>query len=162
MSLANLFEGRTRPVVVQFHARWCGPCKQLTPRVEAMEKEFADSVDVVRIDVDEDAEAAREAGVRSVPTLVVYRDGREVRRHAGLLDAQGLRTLFRSAFDESAAQERTGPPAWHLPAKFAAALALFVAAGLHPSLDWLRWPGYALLFWAMTAMCPTCRTPSSR
>lgn len=162
MSLSTLLEGHTRPVVVQFHARWCGPCKLLSPRVDATEKEFADTVDVVRVDVDEDTATAQEAGVRGVPALVVFRDGKEVRRHTGLLDAAGLRILFRSALDETVALVRTGPPVWHLPAKFAGAMALFILAGLHPSIDWLRWPAYAVLFWAMTAMCPTCRTPTSR
>lgn len=162
MTIDELLAGRKRPVVVQFHAKWCGPCKALSPRVDAAEKEFADSVDVVRVDVDEHPEIARQAGVLGVPALVVFRDGKEVRRHVGALDPSGLRVLFRSGSDATAASIRTGPPLWHLPAKFAGAMALLYAAGANPSLEWLRWPGYALLFWAMTAMCPTCRTPSSR
>lgn len=160
MNLEETLRGIERPVVVQFHARWCGPCKLLSPRVATLEKEFAGSVDVLRVDVDESPELAAEAGVRGVPALVVYRDGKEVRRHVGLLDESGLRTLFRSGNDATAAAARTGPPAWHLPAKFAGATALLLLAGAVPALEWLRWPAYGLLVWAMSGLCPSCRAPS--
>jgi len=162
MSLAERLGPRERPVVVQFHAPWCGPCKALSPRVDAMEKEFEGKVDVVRIDIDQEPDLAREAGVRGVPTLAVFRDGAEVRRHVGSLDPSGLRVLFASGSDPLQAAAPVGRPAWHLAARFGGGVALVLAASAFPAADWLRWPGYGLLFWAMTEMCPSCRAPGQR
>lgn len=161
MNLEGILRGRERPVVVQFHARWCGPCRILSPRVEKIGKEFDGVVDVVRVDVDEAPELAAEAGVRGVPALVVYGNGAEIRRHAGVLDDSGLRTLFRSGVDPSLAAVRAGVPGWHMAAKLAAAVAALVLAESVPALGWLRWPGYGLLAWAMSGLCPSCSAPSS-
>lgn len=158
MTLAERIGARERPVVVQFHAPWCGPCKALHPLVERLETEFAGRVDVVRIDVDAEPGLAREAKVRGVPTLVAFRDGAEIRRHAGALSLEALRTFFRSALGEIPATAPVGAPAWHLAAKVGGAAALLVLAGQIPSLDWIRWVGLGVLFWAMRDLCPACRT----
>lgn len=155
----TLLEGRQSPVVVQFHAPWCGPCKAMAPLVNDLEKEFHGRVEVMRVDVDASGDLARQAGVRGVPTLVAYRDGKEIRRHGGTLDREGLRTLFRSALgDTEAVAASLGSPAWMRFAKLGAALGLLVAANQFPSLDWLRWVGFGAMFWAMRDLCPSCRS----
>lgn len=162
MTLKERIGDNSRPVVIQFHAPWCGPCKAISPHVDAMAKEFEGRVEVVRIDVDKEPELAQEAGVRGVPTLVVYRDGAEVRRHSGMLGRDGLNTLFRSATNEASSTEPVGRPRWHLAAKLGGAFALLVLSSQIPSLDWTKWVGFGLLFWGMREMCPSCQTPATR
>jgi len=146
------------PVVVQFHAPWCGPCKALAPLVASAEEEFRGRVEVIRIDVDAEPDLAKKAGVRGVPTLIAYRDGTEIRRHSGGLGRDGLRTFFQSAAGEVLASAPVGKPAWHLAAKFGFALALLFVAAQVPGVEWMRWVGMGVLFWAMRGLCPSCQT----
>lgn len=162
MTLEERIGNVSRPVVVQFHAPWCGPCKAISPHVDAVAKEFEGRVDVVRVDVDAEPELAREAGVRGVPTLVAYRGGAEVRRHSGMLGRDGLATLFRSALDEAPSTAPVGKPRWHLAAKLGGAFGLLVLSSQIPSLDWTKWVGMGLLFWGMREMCPACQVPATR
>ncbi len=74
--------GRQGLVVVQYYATWCGPCKMLKPVLEALSDEMA-SVTFARVDIDEYRNQAIDAGIRSVPTVVVYKDGTEVDRQSG-------------------------------------------------------------------------------
>ena len=69
-------------VLVDFYADWCGPCKMVAPIVEEIAAERAD-LTVAKINVDEDAELAIKFGVVSIPTLIVFKDGREVSRIVG-------------------------------------------------------------------------------
>jgi thioredoxin 1 len=71
-------------VLVDFHADWCGPCKMLEPTVEEIAAET--DVAVLKIDIDELQDVAREAGVRSVPTLQFYKGGEEAKRVIGVQD----------------------------------------------------------------------------
>ena len=71
------------PVLVDFYATWCGPCRALAPVVEEIAREKRGALKVVKVDVDDAQEAAASLGVLSVPTLVLFRGGREVWRHVG-------------------------------------------------------------------------------
>ncbi|HSD86264.1 MAG TPA: thioredoxin family protein [Kofleriaceae bacterium] len=66
-----------------FTAKWCGPCKQMKPVLEALEKEYAGRMRLVVVDVDDDPVTAQQFSVRSMPTFVLVRDGREVGRIVG-------------------------------------------------------------------------------
>ena len=69
--------------VLDFGAKWCGPCRQLEPVIEALSRAYAGRVQFSMVDVDDDPALAQRHGVRSMPTLVIVRDGREVGRIIG-------------------------------------------------------------------------------
>jgi thioredoxin len=69
-------------VLVDYYAEWCGPCKQLIPRLELLESEYANTV-FAKVDVDANMEYAKELGVRSVPTVMVLKNGEVIHRSSG-------------------------------------------------------------------------------
>ncbi|OKK20538.1 thioredoxin [Streptomyces sp. CB00455] len=83
---------RGRPVLVEFTADWCGPCRQLAPVLSAIAAEEADRLKVVQIDADRNPGTVTRYGVLSMPTLLVFRDGEPVRQMVG---ARAKRTLLR-------------------------------------------------------------------
>lgn len=76
-------------VLVDFFATWCGPCKMQAPVLEELKEDRSD-VKVVKIDVDQETEIAREYGVMSIPTLILFKDGKEVAKNVGFMPKELL------------------------------------------------------------------------
>lgn len=82
------------PVLVEFYADWCGPCKVVGPVVEELSRELQGRALVVRINIDEDPKLARAHGVRGVPTFIAYKSGRETGREVGGIPKERMRLLL--------------------------------------------------------------------
>lgn len=80
----------SKPVLVDFSATWCGPCKKLEPIVHEVAAEYGDRVKVVKVDVDHAPGTAARFGVLSVPTLLFFRDGQVKDQVVGVLSKQGI------------------------------------------------------------------------
>jgi thioredoxin 1 len=79
-----------QPVLVDFWAAWCGPCQMIAPVVEQVAEEFKDALRVVKLDVDTNQRSATSYGVQSIPTLLIFKDGKEVKRLVGFIPKDRL------------------------------------------------------------------------
>ena len=92
--LDDTLASATVPVLVDFYADWCGPCRATAPVVEALAAREAGRALVVKVDTDRNPGAATRYGVRGIPTFIAFREGREVRRHVGQAGATELARLL--------------------------------------------------------------------
>jgi len=74
----------TTPTLVDFYATWCGPCKMMSPLLEQVATEMGDETKIIKVDIDKNRDAAAEYGIRSVPTLLLFKEGEIVWRQSGL------------------------------------------------------------------------------
>jgi thioredoxin 1 len=72
-----------KPVLVDFWAEWCAPCRMLTPTVEAVAEHFIETATVVKLNVDDNPATAGTYGIKGIPTLILFREGKEVERVVG-------------------------------------------------------------------------------
>jgi thioredoxin 2 len=78
------------PILVDFWAGWCGPCKMMAPQFAAAAKQLDTRVRAIKVDTEKLRETAERFAIRSIPTLILLRDGREVARQAGAIDANAI------------------------------------------------------------------------
>jgi len=79
------------PVLVDFSATWCQPCKTLAPTIDAVADEYQGKLDVYKVDIDKAQETAAQFGIQGVPTCVFLKDGREVDRFSGVQDLRAVK-----------------------------------------------------------------------
>ena len=82
-----------RPVLVDFWAPWCAPCRMIAPAVEAVAEQFRDSAAVVKLNVDENPSTSQRFGIKGIPTLILFRDGKEAERVVGATSKESLARL---------------------------------------------------------------------
>lgn len=92
-SFADLVN-RPSPTFVDFSAEWCGPCKMMAPILEELKSELGDSVHILKIDVDKNPQAAAVYRVISVPTLMLFKSGKVVWRHSGVVPTEQLKRII--------------------------------------------------------------------
>jgi thioredoxin 1 len=74
-SFAKVTSAKDKTLIIDFWAPWCGPCKALTPVLEELSSEMSDSLEVYKVNVDDNTELAQDHGVQSIPTLLIYKKG---------------------------------------------------------------------------------------
>ncbi|WP_299781876.1 thioredoxin [uncultured Formosa sp.] len=84
-----------KPVLVDFFAEWCGPCKAMAPILKDVKESLGESVSIIKIDVDKNQELASKLNVRGVPTLVLYKSGKQIWRQSGVVQKSDLIQIIK-------------------------------------------------------------------
>jgi len=146
-----LVASEERPIVLDIWAPWCTPCRAMKPIFEKLGEEFSDRARVVAINADESHDLVARLKIYAIPTVLVYRGGRETSRRMGAQGAADLRALFTAAVEGRTAPKLTNRT--RIVRILAAALAIGFAERVDPS-----WPLYAfgagLFFSAIHDRCP--------
>jgi len=99
-SFQNLING-DRPVLIDFHATWCGPCQMMDPIVKQLAGGYKEKVRIVKIDIDKNKQLATELKVMGVPTFMLYKAGKRIWRQSGMLTI----TAFEEVLEEQLSAE---------------------------------------------------------
>ncbi|MBL7805948.1 MAG: thioredoxin [Saprospiraceae bacterium] len=94
-SFANLIQSET-PVLIDFWATWCGPCKAMMPVLDELKAELGDRVRIIKIDVDKNIDLAADMKVMGVPTFMLFHQGKELWRQPGVLTKEALKQVIET------------------------------------------------------------------
>jgi len=94
-----------KPVLVDFWAEWCGPCRMIAPALEELAEELGDRVNIVKLDIDENPDAPTKYGVRGIPTMILFKNGQEAAKQIGALPKNGIKQWIERELDLGSAQQ---------------------------------------------------------
>lgn len=83
-----------KPVLVDFYADWCGPCKMMNPILKDLKKKMGDAINIIKVDAEKNADAAIKYNVRGVPTLILFKDGQILWQQSGVVQAKQLQQII--------------------------------------------------------------------
>jgi len=92
-TFSELIQGN-KPVLVDFYADWCGPCKMMPPILKDLKKRMGDKIIVIKIDTDKNRAVASKYNIRSIPTLMLFKNGDVLWRQAGVMQANQLQAII--------------------------------------------------------------------
>ncbi len=92
---SEVLKEKVLPVIVDFFAEWCGPCKMMAPAFEKMAEEFEGKVKLGKLNIDENTETSGKYGITGIPTLVMFKNGEVVGQEVGFKSEEKLRELFK-------------------------------------------------------------------
>lgn len=84
-----------KPVLVDFTAAWCGPCKMMAPILKEVKQELGDSATIIKVDVDQSPEAAQAYNIQGVPTLILFKEGKILWRQSGVVPKNNLTKIIK-------------------------------------------------------------------
>ena len=84
----------SKPVLVDFWAEWCAPCRMLAPTIDAIAEQFGDSAGVVKVNVDDNTSTAQRYGIKGIPTLILFSGGKEVERVVGATSKDSISKMI--------------------------------------------------------------------
>ena len=97
--------GAAEPVLVDFWAEWCGPCRMIAPALEEISAELGDKVTVVKLNIDENPDTPSRYGVRGIPTMLLFKDGQPVAQKVGAAPRSQIQQWLESILDAQGASQ---------------------------------------------------------
>ncbi len=92
-----------QPVLVDFWAEWCAPCRMMNPTIEAVAEAFAGKASVVKLNVDDNPSVTQRFGIKGIPTLILFKDGKEAERVVGATNEQAVARMIQENLKTAAA-----------------------------------------------------------